>query len=317
MKNIFLTGGAGFIGSHFANKLLENNFHVITIDNFDPFYKRSLKEKNISLLCKYKNFKLIEGDIRDKDLLSDIFKKHEFELIVHLAAKAGVRPSIEDPTGYFEVNVQGTINVLEEMRKNKVSKMLIASSSSVYGNNKKIPFSESDNVDNPISPYAASKKACELICSTYNTLYGLDITAFRFFTVYGPAQRPEMAIAKFANLILNNKPITLFDGKGSTSRDYTYIDDIVDGLYKSIDKLDGFKIYNIGESQGIKLIDLVGIIEKNLNKKAEIIFGDKQPGDVDITFADVSKAKLELGYSPKVKIEDGIKRYIDWLILNK
>ena len=205
---ILLTGGAGFIGSHLARKLLEKGHNVISVDNFDPFYDRKLKAKNLNDLVSFKGFNNYEGDIRDKIFLEDVFNRSQIDLVVHLAAKAGVRPSISDPSGYFDVNVLGTINLLEIMRKQGINKMLFASSSSVYGNNKKTPFSETDNVDNPISPYAASKKACELICSTYNSLYDIDIFAFRFFTVYGPAQRPEMAIAKFADLILNEKPIT-------------------------------------------------------------------------------------------------------------
>lgn len=310
---IFLTGGAGFIASHFAKKLLESGHSIVSIDNFDPFYDRKLKEKNLETLRDFENFQNIEGDLRDDDFLEQIFNKAKFDLVVHLAAKAGVRPSISDPKGYFEVNVQGTINILEQMRKHNIGKMIFASSSSVYGNNKKTPFSETDNVESPISPYAASKKAGELVCSTYNTLYGINISAFRFFTVYGPAQRPEMAIAKFSRNILEDNPITLFDGTGSTSRDYTYIDDIVDGLYKSIDKLEGFQIFNLGESQVVKLIDLVNLLETHLNKKAIIEFGEKQPGDVDITYADISKAVDKLGYNPVTKIEEGIKKYCEWL----
>ncbi len=312
--NIFLTGGAGFIGSHFAHKLLREGYSVVNIDNFDPFYDRSLKERNIGLLKSFDNFSNVEGDIRDKNLLQKIFGKNEFDAVVHLAAKAGVRPSIADPSGYFDVNVNGTINILDQMKISGVKKLLIASSSSVYGNNKKVPFVETDNVDNPISPYAASKKACELICSTYNTLYEIDIFAFRFFTVYGPSQRPEMAIAKFANLISNDKPVTLFDNNGTTSRDYTYIDDIIEGLFRSIDKVDGFEIINLGESQAVQLINLVKVIEHKLNKKANIIFGEAQPGDVKTTYADISKAKELIGYKPQVNIDKGIELYCEWLL---
>lgn len=310
---ILITGGAGFIGSHFAGKLLELNHSVANIDNFDPFYDRKFKENNLKPLLVNRNFTSYEGDIRDIEFLEKIFSNHKFDLVAHIAAKAGVRPSLSNPTEYFQVNVQGTINILEMMKKYDVRKMLFASSSSVYGNNKKLPFSENDNVDHPISPYAASKKACELYCSTFNSLYGIDIFAFRFFTVYGPAQRPEMAIAKFANAILNNQPITLYDGDGSTARDYTYIDDIIDGLVKSLDIINGFEIFNLGESQTIRLMELVELLEKNLDKKAGIIFGDKQPGDVEITYANIEKAKTILGYSPQIKIENGIKKYCDWL----
>jgi UDP-glucuronate 4-epimerase len=314
--NIFLTGAAGFIGSHFTKKLLQNGHTVIGLDNFDPFYNKSIKESNLERLKTFKSFNFIEGDIRDKNVIGNIFKEYTIDLVVHLAAKAGVRPSIEDPSGYFEVNVNGTINILDQMVANNINKMLFASSSSVYGNNEKVPFSEKDNVDNPISPYAASKKSCELICSTYNTLHNINIFAFRFFTVYGPSQRPEMAIAKFTNAIINNEPITLFDGKGNTSRDYTFINDIVDGLYSSLDKVKGYEIFNLGESKTVKLIELVRIIESKLKKKAHIIFGEKQPGDVQTTFADISKANKILGYSPKVNIDEGIELYCN-SILNR
>ena len=316
MKNILVTGGAGFIGSNLIKRLLDLDYNIVSIDNFDPFYDRKIKEANIRPFFSFNNFQHFEGNILDKNFLSELFKKNKFDLVIHLAAKAGVRPSLMDPAGYFETNVMGTINILNEMKENNVKKMLFASSSSVYGNNKKLPFGETDNVDNPISPYAASKKSCELVCSTYNALYDLDIFAFRFFTVYGPAQRPEMAIAKFANLILNNKPITLYDGAGSTARDYTYIDDIIDGMIKSIERVNGFEIFNLGESQTVKLLELVNLLEKHLNKKAEIVYGERQPGDVEITFADIDKSKKLLDYNPKIKIEEGIKKYCEWLLNN-
>lgn len=316
MKNILVTGGAGFIGSNLIKRLLGLDYNIVNIDNFDPFYDRKIKEKNIEPFFSFNNFQHFEGTILDKDFLSELFKNNNFDLVIHLAAKAGVRPSLIDPAGYFETNVMGTINILNEMKENNVKKMLFVSSSSVYGNNKKLPFSEKDNVDNPISPYAASKKSCELVCSTYNTLYDLDIFTFRFFTVYGPAQRPEMAIAKFADLILNNKPITLYDGAGTTARDYTYIDDIINGLINSIDRVKGFEIFNLGESQTVKLIQLVDLLEKHLNKKAEIVYEERQPGDVEITFADIDKSKKLLGYNPTIKIEDGIKKYCNWMLNN-
>ncbi|MBN1299851.1 MAG: SDR family NAD(P)-dependent oxidoreductase [Melioribacteraceae bacterium] len=312
MQTVLVTGAAGFIGSHFAKKMLENNYRVISIDNLDDFYDVQIKKENLSILNKHELFKHFTGDIRDRKFINTIFSNNVIDLVAHFAAKAGVRPSIINPIEYFDVNVQGTINILEAMKKFNVGKMIFASSSSVYGNNRKVPFSESDNVDNPVSPYAASKKACELICSTYNSLHAIDIFAFRFFTVYGPAQRPEMAIAKFTDLIYNGKPVTLFDGKGLTGRDYTYIDDIIQGLYYSVDKIKGFEIFNLGESQVIKLIDLVRIIEKELGRNAEIIFGNKQPGDVDITFADIDKARRVLQYNPGTDITNGIKKYCEW-----
>ncbi len=310
---IFLTGGAGFIGSHFAVKLLKAGHKVVCIDNFDPFYDRKVKENNLAKFNNLPGFHFIEGDIRNVNTLNEIFNNNQIDIVAHFAAKAGVRSSLNDPQGYFDVNVNGTINILEQMRKYDVKKMIFASSSSVYGNNSKFPFSESDNVDNPISPYAASKKAGELICSTYNSLYKIDIAAFRFFTVYGPGQRPEMAIAKFANRILSDEPIELYDGDGSTTRDYTYIDDIIDGLFGGINKISGFEIYNLGKSHVVKLIDLVQILEKKLGKKAKITFSNKQPGDVDKTFADISKAASNLGYNPSTSIENGIEKYCQWL----
>ncbi len=314
MKNILVTGGAGFIGSGFAKRLLELGYDVVSVDNFDPFYDRKLKERNLAQLQEYKSFTHIEGDLKEREFVKEIFDNHKIDLVVHLAAKAGVRPSIADPLAYFQNNVNSTVNILEEMKDRGLKKMIFASSSSVYGNNKKVPFAETDSVDNPISPYAASKKSGELICSTYHELYDIDIFAFRFFTVYGPGQRPEMAIAKFTDKIINDEPITLFDGKGATSRDYTYIDDIVQGMVNAIDKIEGFEIFNLGESQVTQLIDLVRIIETRLEKKAKIIFGERQAGDVEKTYADISKARKVLGYNPQTKIEDGISKYCDWLL---
>ncbi len=314
MKKVLVTGGAGFIGSNLTERLLNDNYKVVCIDNFDSFYDRTIKEKNIEKFRNNKNWKIYEGDILNKELLQKIFREEKIELVVHLAAKAGVRPSLINPIGYYETNVFGTINILEAMRNFGLKDMLFASSSSVYGNNKKLPFSETDNVDNPISPYAASKKAGELLCYTYHSLYDFNIFCYRFFTVYGPKQRPEMAIAKFANNILKGETITLFDGNGSTSRDYTYIDDIVNGLINSITRLKGYEIFNLGESQVVKLSDLVSLLEKYLGKKAKVEFGSRQAGDVERTFADVEKSRKMLEYNPKIKIEEGIELYCKWLL---
>jgi UDP-glucuronate 4-epimerase len=311
---ILITGAAGFIGSNLAEKLIENNSDVIGIDNFDPFYSRDIKERNINSLKNKESFSFYEGDLLDLDFLKSIFSKNSISKVIHLAAKAGVRPSIQDPKGYFETNVTGTVNLLNTMVENDVKKLIFASSSSVYGNNEKVPFSENDSVDNPISPYAASKKSGELICHTYHHLYNMDIFALRFFTVYGPRQRPEMAIAKFADKILKGEPITLFDKAGSTSRDYTYIDDILEGLISCIDKVNGFEVFNLGESQVVKLNELVKILERHLGKKANIVYAEKQPGDVNTTFADISKAKNLINYNPTTKIDEGIKKYCSWLI---
>jgi len=311
-KTILVTGGAGFIGSHLSEKLLKNNHNVIAIDNFDPFYDRKIKEQNISQALLSKNYQLFEKDILDVKSLSTVFEQNKIDLVIHLAAKAGVRPSIEDPGGYYNTNVIGTLNILEAMKKNGCKKMIFASSSSVYGNNKKVPFSENDSVDNPISPYAATKKAGELLCHTYHHLYNFDIFALRFFTVYGPRQRPDLAIHKFTKMITDEKPITLY-GNGTTMRDYTYIDDIVDGIIKAIINLKGYDVFNLGESTTISLSQMVSTIEQVFDKKAIIERLPMQLGDVERTFANISKAQLQLDYKPKTNFNDGIKKFVKWI----
>ena len=310
-EKVLITGVAGFIGSNLADDLLEKGFSVIGVDNFDPFYSREIKESNISAALKQESFKFLEGDIRDAGFLDRCFSKFKPDTIVHLAAKAGVRPSIMDPASYFDVNVNGTLNLLEAMKRNSINRMLFASSSSVYGNNKKVPFAESDNVDFPVSPYAASKKAGELLCHTYHYLFNMDVFCLRFFTVYGPRQRCDLAINKFTRAILNGEPITLF-GDGTTSRDYTHIKDIVQGIEKAMAFLKGFDIFNLGESDTISLSELVSLLEKNTGQKAEINYLPLQDGDVLQTFADISRSKRVLGYNPVVNIEDGIRNYVEW-----
>ncbi|MDD5135418.1 MAG: GDP-mannose 4,6-dehydratase [Phycisphaerae bacterium] len=310
-KKFLITGAAGFIGSYLCERLIANGNTIVGLDNFDPFYDRKIKEANIKSLLKSKEFKLIEGDIRDADCVQSICKDG-IEIIIHLAAKAGVRPSIEDPVGYADTNINGTLVMLEAAKKFDIKKFIFASSSSVYGNNKKVPFTETDNVDFPISPYAATKKAGELICYTYHHLYKIDISCLRFFTVYGPRQRPDLAIHKFAKLISAGKPILVF-GDGSMMRDFTYIDDIIDGTVAAIDKCSGYEIYNLGESRPIRLDDLIGEIEKSLGKKAIIKRLPLQPGDVKQTYADVSKAEKLLSYNPNTEIAVGLQKFIDWL----
>jgi UDP-glucuronate 4-epimerase len=310
LKKILVTGAAGFIGSHLCERLISQGNIVTGLDNFDPFYSRKIKESNIAELQKSDKFKLIESDIRKPDLANGICKDG-IDIIVHLAAKAGVRPSIEDPLGYADTNINGTMVMLEAAKKFNIKKFIFASSSSVYGNNKKVPFSETDNVDNPISPYAATKKAGELICYTYHKLYKIDISCLRFFTVYGPRQRPDLAIHKFAKLISAGKSIPVF-GDGSMMRDFTYIDDILDGITSAIEKCSGYEIYNLGESRPVRLDNLIGEIEKALGKKAIIQRLPLQPGDVEKTFADVSKAKAMLGYNPNTEISMGLKKFSDW-----
>lgn len=302
-----ITGVAGFIGSNLATTLLKSGHAVTGIDNFDTFYDPAIKRKVVDRLKEYPAFSITEGDIRDRRALDDFLAAEKPDVVIHLAARAGVRPSIEQPELYYDVNVTGTLVLLEAMRAAGIKDMLFASSSSVYGNNKKVPFSETDAVDNPISPYAATKKTGELLCYTYHHLYDFNIFCLRFFTVYGPGQRPEMAIQQFGRKITEGSPITLF-GDGTTRRDYTFIEDIVAGIMASAEKLKGYEILNLGNSDTISLIDLVRGIEETLNKKAIIEWKPMQPGDVEITFADISKAKKLLGYSPDYPVKKGLKR---------
>lgn len=313
-KKILVTGAAGFIGSSLTDVLLESGFSVLGIDNFDKFYSRKIKEKNLEKAKKNPLFNLMEGDIRDHEFVNNCFSGFKPDVVVHLAAKAGVRPSLEDPESYFDVNVNGTLNILTTMKKNNVSNLVFASSSSVYGNNKKVPFSEADNVDFPISPYAASKKSGELLCHTYHHLYGFNIYCLRFFTVYGPRQRPDLAIHKFLKALKKNEPLCLF-GNGTTSRDYTYINDIVKGVVAAIEKVKGYEIINLGGARAIKLNELVEILEKSTGLEANRKYLEIQDGDVMSTFADISKAGSLLKYSPSTEFENGIKRFVEWFDL--
>lgn len=309
---ILLTGCAGFIGSHVTERLLKEKRSVVGVDNFDDYYSSDLKEGNLAIARTYDQFCLEKGDIRDIEFLRRIFDRHEIDLVVHLAARAGVRPSILQPLLYEDVNVGGTMNILEVMRQKAVRRIIFASSSSVYGNNPKIPFAESDNVDRPISPYAATKKAGELLCYTYHHLFEFEAYCLRFFTVYGPRQRPEMAIAHFTRNVLEGKKIKLYS-MGRSSRDYTYIDDIVDGVMSGIRNLNGYEIINLGGSHPIELGALVKIIESKTGRPAHCEFLPPQEGDVDTTYADISKAKRMLGYDPKHSIDEGIASYVKWL----
>ena len=309
-----VTGAAGFIGSHLSERLLTEGWSVVGVDNFDDFYEPRIKRRNIEGCLKNKNFELLEGDIRDSAAM-DKAMGDGVEIVVHLAARAGVRPSIVQPLLYAEVNVNGTMVLLEAVKKHKVSNFIFGSSSSVYGNNKKVPFSEEDNVDFPISPYAATKRAAELICHTYHHLYGIDVTCLRFFTVYGPRQRPDLAIHKFAKLIEQDKAIPVY-GDGTMMRDFTYIDDIIDGTVAAIEKCSGFEIYNLGESRPISVNDLITEIEKALGKRVVKEYLPPQPGDVERTYADVTKAVRELGYEPRTKIEAGLAKFVTWFRKN-
>ncbi|HUT46718.1 MAG TPA: GDP-mannose 4,6-dehydratase [Sedimentisphaerales bacterium] len=306
-----ITGVAGFIGSHLCERLLADGWAVVGIDNFDDFYDPQIKRRNISGCLKNKNFQLVEADIRDGDAM-DKAVGEDVRIIVHLAAMAGVRPSIAQPLLYADVNVNGTMVLLELAKKHRIEKFIFGSSSSIYGNNEKVPFSEDDSVDFPISPYAATKKAGELICHTYYHLFGMSITCLRFFTVYGPRQRPDLAIHKFAKLIEQDKPIPVY-GDGSMMRDFTYIDDIVNGIVAAMDRCDGFNIYNLGESEPVTVNDLIAEIEKALDKKAVREYLPPQPGDVERTYADITKAAGELGYNPKTTIRTGLANFTAWL----
>ncbi|MCC6543521.1 MAG: GDP-mannose 4,6-dehydratase [Nitrospirae bacterium] len=313
MANILITGAAGFIGSHLSEQLLRENARIICLDNLDTFYDPQVKRENLRPLLASKKFTFIEGDIRDLKLLTDIFVSNRIDVIVHIAARAGVRPSIIEPLLYYDVNVRGTTNLLEMARQFDVKKFVFASSSSVYGENKKVPFSEDDNVDNPVSPYAATKKAGELIAFTYHHLYGISVSCLRFFTVYGPRQRPEMAVHKFTKLIYEGKSIPVY-GDGTSRRDYTYIDDIVAGIRASINTEMSYEIINLGESKTIRLSELITLIENNLQKKAIIEWLPEQPGDVPVTFANIDKARSLLGYAPCVDIQEGVERFVKWFL---
>jgi UDP-glucuronate 4-epimerase len=309
--NILVTGAAGFIGSHVCEHFLNQNFNVVGVDNFDPYYDRGIKEKNLQNSLSNTHYQFYEKDIRDTASMSDIMKTHSIEVVIHLAAKAGVRPSLDAVALYYDVNINGTISLLESMRSNGITRMLFASSSSVYGNNEKVPFSESDNVDYPISPYASTKKSGELLCHTYHHLHGFHITCLRFFTVFGPRQRPDLAIHKFTRLIEEGKPIPFY-GDGTAARDYTYVDDILNGINCAFNHLSGYHIYNLGESRVISLSQLVGTLEEVIGKKAILDRQPLQPGDVNSTYADTTKARNEIGYQPRFNFREGIELFYQW-----
>ena len=312
MKKILVTGGAGFIGSHLTEKLLLEGYFVVVVDNFDPFYSSQIKQNNINGCINNENFRLVNADITNVENFEKSLEPYSFDIIIHLAAKAGVRPSILDPLSYQNTNVGGTQNLLEFARKMKINKFIFASSSSVYGINPKIPWSESDNVLMPISPYASTKISGELLGHVYSHLYGINFIALRLFTVYGPRQRPDLAIYKFANNIQNGKPILLY-GDGSTFRDYTYVDDIVSGIISSISYNNSdFEIFNLGNNSSVKLTDLINTIENVFHQKAVILKKPMQPGDVPGTFADISKAQKLLGYHPDTNLYSGLEKFRDW-----
>jgi UDP-glucuronate 4-epimerase len=313
MSIILVTGGAGFIGSHLCERLLSEGSRVICLDNFDSFYDPNIKIQNVERISKKfpDRFELVTGDIRNSEHLKGIFQKNQIDFVVHLAARAGVRPSIANPLIYQDVNIRGTNVPLEACKEHGIKNFIFASSSSVYGENQRVPFTEKDLDIQPISPYGATKRAGELLCYSYHHLYGMNIACLRIFTAYGPRQRPEMAIHKFTRLIDRDEKIPIY-GDGSSRRDYTYIDDLIDGILAVIHYHKGFEVYNLGESQTTSLIELIKLIEGAFGKKANIEMLEPQPGDVSVTYAGITKAKRMLKYQPKVKIEEGIKRFVEW-----
>ncbi len=311
MSRVFVTGGAGFIGSHTCKALLDRGDEVVVLDDFNDFYDPAIKRRNIALLLERGGLQLVEGDIRDRELVRRLYREHGFDSTVHLAARAGVRPSLDEPVLYEEVNCIATLHLLEAARDFEVANFVFASSSSVYGINEKVPFSENDEINKPISPYATTKRAGELLCFNYSHLYGLKTSCLRFFTVYGPAQRPEMAIHLFTRKLANGEPISMF-GDGESRRDYTYVDDVVDGVLAAHDLAPDFEIFNLGGAETTRLGDLVSWIAEELGVEPVIDRQPNQPGDVPVTYADVSKAGELLGYNPQVPIRDGLRRFVAW-----
>jgi UDP-glucuronate 4-epimerase len=311
MSNYLVTGVAGFIGSHLVDRLLRDGHRVDAVDNFDDFYDEQIKRANIASASRNPRFGLHEADIRDQKAMARIAEERRPDVIIHLAARAGVRPSIDNPGLYSDVNVNGTVSMLEAAIKAGVGKFILASSSSVYGNNPKVPFSEDDPVDHPISPYAATKKACELIAHAYHALHGVPITCLRFFTAHGPRCRPDLAVAKFTRLIESGEPVPMF-GDGTMRRDFTYVDDIVDGVVRAADRCESYRIYNLGNATPIALREMIDTIADALGRTVRINQLDMQPGDVNITYADTSRAKHELGYDPQTPFAVGVDRYVKW-----
>ncbi|MGA2177154.1 MAG: SDR family NAD(P)-dependent oxidoreductase [Verrucomicrobiota bacterium] len=310
--NFLVTGGAGFIGSHVCERLLGLGHAVWTLDDLNPFYAVALKQQNLAALEKLGGrFQFVRGDLTNPVCVEQLFESVQFDQVIHLAARAGVRPSFSDPALYHRVNVEGTVNLLESARRHRVNKLIVASSSSVYGVNAKVPFSESDPVFAPISPYAASKLACEALGHVYHHAYGMDVAMLRFFTVYGPRQRPDLAIHKFAQLIDAGQPIPVF-GDGTTARDYTYITDTLEGILACTRQEFGFEIFNLGEARTVKLNELIALLEKALGRKALLQRLPPQTGDVPVTYADIDKARRRLGYRPKIGIEEGMALFVEW-----
>lgn len=312
-QTILVTGGAGFIGSHVCEALLARGDSVVALDNFNDFYDPAIKRRNWAAVEQRGGARamLCTGDIRDARVVQELHARHSFDGVVHLAAMAGVRPSLKDPLHYEDVNLRGTLTLLEETRKRPGQRFVFASSSSVYGDHDRSPFSEAHDVRRPVSPYAATKLSGELHCFTYHHLYGVPVSALRFFTVYGPRQRPEMAIHKFVAACFDGRPVPFY-GDGTTRRDYTYIDDIVDGVVRSLDRCAGYEIYNLGESATTSLSELVEWIGAAVGKPVPLDRQPMQSGDVVLTCADVSKARAKLGYAPSTDVKAGLERFVAW-----
>ncbi len=308
---ILITGGAGFIGSHNAKNLIEKGHSVVIVDNFNKYYNPQLKRDRIKALLSGKDFKLHEVDIADFEGLRKVFQENNIDIVIHQAAQAGVRYSLENPFVYEASNVKGTLNVLECCKEFKTKKLVFASSSSVYGNRSKTPFKESDCTDYPVSLYAATKKSTEALCCSYHSLYGIPMVGLRYFTVFGPFGRPDMALFNFTKNILEGKPIDVY-GQGNMRRDFTYIDDIVDGIVSVVEKDFSFEIFNLGHGKPSGLMDFVEILENCLGKEAKKNFLPMQKGDVPVTYADISKAKEMLGFNPKISLEEGVERFVKW-----
>jgi len=315
MATVLVTGGAGFIGSHVCQRLLGRGDSVVCLDNFNDYYDPAFKRENVAALSAGGGFTLVEGDIRDPEAVEQAFsavgRGGDGGAVVHLAARAGVRPSLEDPPLYQDVNVRGTVNMLEGARRHGALSFVFGSSSSVYGSRREVPFRETDDVTRPISPYAATKLAGEALCYTYHHLYDIPITCLRFFTVYGPRGRPDMAIYSFTKAVFEGREIEMY-GDGTTARDYTYVDDIVDGILAALDRRLDYEIINLGESQTTQLKDLIDLIAGAVGKPAKVRRGPERPGDVPITYADVSLARRLLDYDPKVKVPEGVPRFVEW-----
>jgi UDP-glucuronate 4-epimerase len=310
-STILVTGAAGFIGSQLCERLVARGDRVAGLDSFHPYYDPAIKRRNVAGLLAGGGFALIEGDIRDRELVGRCFREHRPDAVVHLAAMAGVRPSLADPVLYHDVNCTGTAVLLAAARDAGVQRFVFGSSSSVYGGNVKVPFHEDDDVSGPVSPYAATKRANELSCHVFAHLYGMHVACLRFFTVYGPRQRPEMAIHKFVRLLEAGQKLPLY-GDGRSERDYTYVDDILDGVVKALDRSKGFRIYNLGESRTVSLKELVAAIGRATGHEPGVDWQPEQPGDVPRTFADIGRARSELGYDPRVGLEEGLRRFVAW-----